>query len=145
MMMPNIHPTIVHFPIALLIVAFFFDASGALLKKVELTRVGWWCQSVGTVSLLAAVATGLLAKERIVVDSAAMPTLDAHEQIAFLSASAFVVLLFWRVSLKTKIPDRMRFLFWAFYSIGVSAVALGAWYGGEMVFRFGLGVKIFSP
>ena len=143
--MPNIHPTIVHFPIALLIVAFFFDASGVVLKKVELTRVGWWCQSVGTVFLVAAVATGLFARDSIVVDSVALQTLEAHEQFAFLSSSAFIVLLFWRVGLKTRLPTRMRFLFWGLYVLGVSAIVLGAWYGGEMVFRFGLGVKLLSP
>jgi len=143
--MPNIHPIIVHFPIALLIAAFVFDASGVVLRRDELTRVGWWCHAVGTIFLIAAVASGLFAKGNIVIDSAALATLDAHEQLAFLSSSTFVVLLFWRVGLKTKLPERMWLLFWGLYLLGVSAIILGAWYGGEMVFRFGLGVVIRHP
>ena len=58
MTLPPIHPLVVHTPIAMLIVSFFFDLVG------RATDVGWWRKAafamlvVGAIGAWAAVWTG---------------------------------------------------------------------------------------
>ena len=54
----NAHPVFVHFPIALWLTATAFAALAALRGSDELFRVSRWLLYLGTLSALAAVATG---------------------------------------------------------------------------------------
>jgi uncharacterized membrane protein len=137
--MPNIHPLIVHFPIALLTIGIVFDVLGLLSKNNELSRVGWWMQVAGTFGLMAAVVTGLLAQQTVVISAAAHDAFEHHEQIAFIVSAVFAALLLWRIASRTQLPQRYRILFLLLFLFGLVVMWLGAWYGGEMVYRFGVG------
>jgi uncharacterized membrane protein len=137
--MPNIHPFLVHFPVALLTTALAFDFLGVLLSRDELTRVGWWTQLLGTIGIAAAVVSGLAAKSQALIPPQASATFDTHQQIAFLSAGAFTALLLWRVGMRRKIDPSRRRLYLALFVAALACLWAGAWYGGELVFRFGIG------
>jgi uncharacterized membrane protein len=140
--MPNIHPLFVHFPIALLTMSFLFDAIGLATKRVELLRTGWWSLAAGTVGLLATVVSGLRAEQSLVISTAAREYFETHEQIAFLVAGMYALLFLWRVANRTHLPAKREWFFVGGSFIGVVALWLGAWYGGELVFRFGVGVQL---
>lgn len=55
---PNIHPRVVHFPIALWLSALLFWALAVVRKQDDLWRVGRWLLYLGTVGGLVAVAVG---------------------------------------------------------------------------------------
>jgi uncharacterized membrane protein len=139
--MPNIHPLLVHFPIALLSIAFLFDVFGFLLKKGEIMRFGWLNQLVGTLMLGAAIISGLYAKESVSVQEVARNTLEIHEQMAFLAAVLFSVLLFWRFVSRKAIPNRLPWVFLALNLVAVVVMWAGAWLGGELVYVHGVGVS----
>ena len=139
--MPNLHPLLVHFPIALLTFGFVFDMFGLVSKRNELSRVGWWIQVAGTLGLLTAVVTGLLARETVVIPVAAYDTFENHEQIAFIVTAVFAALLLWRIASRTHLPQRYKILFLVLFLFGLVLMWLGAWFGGEMVYRFGVGVR----
>ena len=142
--MSNIHPLLVHFPLALLTIGFFFDVLGALLvKRSELERTGWWMMTSGVVGIVAAVTTGLLAESRTMIPSDAVGTLDDHKQFAFLAAFLFASVFLWRVAGRTSLPQAMKWLFWIMYSGGVLSVWLAAWQGGILVYVHG--VSVLSP
>jgi uncharacterized membrane protein len=142
--MPNLHPFLTHFPIALLSLSFVFECAGILLKRDEFSRVGWWTQLAGTIGLAAAAGTGMLAGQSVVLAPAGREYLDVHQELAFVAATVFAVLLFWRIASGTKRPAGRDMLFLAIFAGGLLAIWAGAWYGGEMVYRFGAGVNI-SP
>ena len=142
--MPNFHPLVVHFPIAILTVSILFDLMAKLLKREEFSRVGWWTQLAGSLGLGGAVISGLLAEKSINIPDAARGYFETHEQIAFLNAVIFAVLLLWRIGCRAKLPQRYQPVFFLIFLVGVIALWTGAWYGGEMVYRFGTGVG-FSP
>ena len=140
--MPNVHPMLVHLPIAILLVAYIFDQLSTILKKEELERVGWWTQLAGAVGLAATVVSGLLAEASIVIPEAAHEYLEIHEQLAFVAAGTFVTLFLWRISCKTKLPSRYRVVYLGLFAGGVIVIWIGAWFGGEMVYRYGVGVSL---
>lgn len=95
---------------------------------------------MGTIGIAAAVASGLVAKSQALIPSQAAGTFDTHQQIAFLSAGAFTALLLWRVGMRTRIVPPRRTLYLALYAAALGCLWIGAWYGGELVYRFGIGL-----
>ena len=139
--MPNIHPMLVHLPIAILSIAYLLDQLSTIFKKEELERAGWWTQLAGTVALVATIVSGLLAEAAVVIPEVAQEHLKTHEQLAFVAAGTFGVLLLWRISCRTKLPPRYKAVYLGLYAVGVLVIWMGAWYGGEMVYRYGVGVS----
>ncbi len=139
--MPNFHPFLTHFPIALLTLSVVAECVSFLLRTEEFSRVGWWSQVAGTVGLAAAAVTGVLAGDSVRIPPAAKPYLEMHQQIAFVAATIFAALIFWRIASRTRRPADHGALFLLAFTAGVIALWAGAWYGGEMVYRFGTGVQ----
>jgi uncharacterized membrane protein len=140
--MTNIHPFLVHFPIALLSISWVFDLLGTILHKEELTRAGWWTQLSGTIGLLAALVTGLGAKASVSVPAAGAGHLARHEQVAFVAAAVFLVHLYWRIRLQHTPGRRMTPALLVLSLVGLVLIWFGAWLGGELVYRFGVGVHM---
>ena len=138
--MSNIHPIFVHFPIALLTVAFLFDSLAAILRKEDLERTGWWTLLAGSVGLAASVVSGLKAEESVRISADVAGLLERHEQLAFFVAAVFGAILLWRTGTRTALPVRFRKAYFVLYLVGLGMLWLGAWYGGLMVYTHGLGV-----
>ena len=88
----EIHPLLVHFPIALFATGLFFDLLEEILQKEELEQAGFWSMLMGLVSCLFANMTGLLAflEEGSISD---LPQFY-HALLIWLSIIFFAV-LFW--------------------------------------------------
>ena len=140
--MPNLHPFLTHFPIALLTLSIVCECAALLLKREELSRVAWWSQLAGTIGLAAAVASGILAGQSVAIVPAGKPCFETHQELAFAASAVFAILLFWRIGSGTKRPAGRDKLFLLLFTAGVLAIWGGAWYGGELVYRFGAGVRV---
>ncbi len=138
--MPNIHPFFVHFPIALLTIGLIAELWALARREGHAGKLGWWLQAAGTLGLLIAAGTGLLAGQSEVIPDAARGTLDAHQQGAFVSAAVFAALALWRVGARGSITGNRRVMFVLLYTVGLGAVLVTGWYGGRLVFEFGVGV-----
>ncbi|MEW6510711.1 MAG: DUF2231 domain-containing protein [Bacteroidota bacterium] len=138
--MPNPHPVLVHFPIALLTLAVLFELAAKLAKSEVLSRVGWWNQLTGTLGLAAAVLSGLAAERSVTIGGAARPYVDTHEQLAFIASAVFAVLLLWRIANRSRIPDRSALVYLLLLAVGAFFLWGTAWFGGEIVYRFGVGI-----
>ena len=138
--MPNIHPLIVHFPIALLTISVLLEMIGRVRKQADLSRAGWWTQLAGTIGLIAAVLTGLVAKDGLRLASGGGAYLDTHQELAFFNSVLFTVLLLWRVASRTRLPSSNQAWYFIIFVAGVASLWIAAWVGGELVYRFGTGV-----
>ena len=139
--MPNLHPLIIHFPIALLLVAAVLELIAAWGKKPEFSRAGWWNQIAGTAGLLLAVASGLFAESTARIGEDARELFERHEQIAFAATALFALLFFWRMASRGQMPSRGRWLFLVCLAAGAGLLLAGAFTGGELVYRHGLGLR----
>lgn len=139
--MPNPHPAVIHFPIALLSIAVVFEILARFLRREDFSRLGWWMQLSGTIGLALAALTGILAQDTVTISPIARPYFEMHQQMTFAASGLFAVLLFWRIASRSRIPARYAGIYLALLVCGVAVLWAGAWYGGEMVYRFGVGLK----
>ncbi|WP_315787953.1 DUF2231 domain-containing protein [Fischerella sp. JS2] len=142
--MQNIHPIFVHFPLALLSVGLLFDVLGYLLKKQSLTSAGWWCFSVGVLSAIVTVFTGMQAEHTVKVSGEAHEILESHEHFQITSTVVFVVLWIWRCITREGIP-KLAIIYFVITVIAVGAISYGAHYGGELVYEYGVGTAVQPP
>ena len=90
--MPNIHPLIVHFPIALLVIAVLFDAVRLVFKKASwLHKTVLALYTTGSIGLIAAFLTGRRAVETVSVTGDAIPAVTSHEDWALYTLIYFLV------------------------------------------------------
>ena len=138
--MPNIHPILTHFPIALFTISFAFDLLSVLLGRIEFERMGLWAQLLGVAGLAATIISGLIARNGLSIKELAVQTIQVHQQIAFAVAVLASILLMWRIGERLRIPAGHRSSYLLLSFAAVVLLWVGAWYGGELVYRFGLGV-----
>jgi uncharacterized membrane protein len=138
--MYTLHPFFVHFPIALLLLALLFELLAKFTGKTSLSEPGWWFQLTGTLGVVAAVLSGVVAESWAGKSLLLAPEVfERHEQLAFIAAILFSVLLFFRFSAHRSLPPRWPALYLVALSAGVAVLLATAWFGGELVFRYGIG------
>ena len=138
----HLHPMIVHFPIALLIVGFIADVVGVILKKDFFTKAGFLLLIVGTIGVFAAYFSGDLAGDGVSEAGALKLALEDHEHAAVLTlwlmtGTALVRIAI--VSLK-KYFGVYRWIALFIFLIGVLSIARTGFYGGELVYKHAAGV-----
>lgn len=89
----ELHPIIVHFPIALLIVSVCLDFSALTLRRSGLTVAATWCLVLGVPGAVAALASGWLSEHYVAVTGAAAVLLHLHKWSAVLTSVLFSALL----------------------------------------------------
>ena len=140
--MSNIHPLIVHFPIALIIVVFILDLLGALSRQKSLVSAANILSIFAALGAVAAVVTGLIAEESVWHTDEAHELIELHETIGFAVLGAALISLIFRPAIKKK--KSKNSLLWVAVIISLAAAILvgyEGYLGGEMVYRHGAGVE----
>jgi len=140
----ELHPIVVHFPIALLITSVALDFAGCFLHRAGLTTAATWCLLLGVPGAYAALFSGFLS-ERDVALAMAGSMLHLHKVCAVLTTFSFSLLLLVRLIwlLPTLYVKSLPPLVVALYLLAsvVSVVLLGltGYLGGAMVYDRGVG------
>jgi len=141
---PNWHPIFVHFTIGLLGTAVLFFLLSILLPASDGLKTNWqivarWCLWTGMAVTLLTVVAGYFAYNTVAHDSVSHAAMTEHRNWAFATVGAFTVVTFWSFWLhhKKQVPG-LIFLVVAIVSGGL--LASTGWHGGEVVYRYGLGV-----
>ena len=140
----HIHPMIVHFPIALLIVGFLFEIAGLILKKDFFSRAAFYLLILGTLGVIAAYISGSYAGEGVTETGALKNALETHEDAALLTLWLMVGAALLRIAY-VLLKAKNKFLKWAafvLFFIGVVSVARTGYYGGELVYKHAAGVQL---
>ena len=142
--MNHLHPMIVHFPIALIIVGFAAEIAGLLVKKDFFTTVATWMLIFGTLGTIAAYLTGNLAGDGIAETGMLEQAIEQHEDAALLTLWVLIgasVVRLAMIFLKQQ-THALRFAGTALFLVGVLAVARTGYYGGNLVYKHAAGVQI---
>lgn len=139
--MANIHPMLVHFPIAFLNGFLLMEVLGFISKKDEFRTAARWMLYLGTLGALVAVAAGLRAEATLPHNEAIHEILLRHRGFGITVLVLSVVLSVWRLFRESrfKAPERVGHMILAAAVLGV--MAFGADMGGLMVYKHGAGVK----
>ena len=146
---PNVHPLVVHFPIALLFVGALVDAVALVVRDrhpwVRTSAVGLY--ALGALGTVAAFFTGRDASDEVDLPVRALTTLNAHADwalylvwFASLYAALRVAVLYWKreVSLAVHLPLALLGL------AGLLLVQQTAERGGRLVYEYGVAVAAAS-
>lgn len=139
----HLHPMIVHFPIALLIVGLLADAVGLFSKKDFFSKAGFYLLILGTIGVVAAYLSGDLAGDGVTEAGPLKQALETHEaaaelSILLISIAALVRIAF--VAIK-RYSGSLKWVAFALFLIGVLSIARTGYYGGELVYKHAAGVQ----
>jgi len=139
--MIELHPAIVHFPVALITIAAFFGAMSLFTKKELFKEIAFWNLLLGVIGAIAAVLTGLIEEQNLAHNDEIHQVLVKHKFTGFGILILSFVLLTWIWVRKKRVGKGEYFAWVLFLVIGTAAVFYQGILGGKMVFEQGAGVK----
>lgn len=139
-MLHLVHPVLVHFTIAFLVVGGLAEAYGIARGWDGTERFGGALVLLGTIALVPTIAAGFLAANSLPLDGAAVAAVDDHERLGLVVLGIFAPLLVVKAWGRGRPPRRFRGLYAAGLIVGVAFAAATAYLGGLMVYRLGVGV-----
>ncbi len=140
----TLHPKVVHFPIALLLVSALFELVG------RLTDVAWWRRSalallvLGTLAAFVALRSGAEAEEGVEnrVPHAPIEAHEAAANIAFYLSLAALAVRGAAAAAKGALASSLGVAALLLQLFGASAVGMAGYRGGLLVYEHGAGVKV---
>jgi len=143
---PNLHPLVIHFPIAWWIAAVMVD-----LVALAIPRAAWadtvasCLYPAGAVSAMAAYLTGRQAAADVLMPGMALPFVQQHEHWALATTIAFSIVALVRLWTRFRRPHPQRAIRTAL--VGGALVALVFLFqtgerGARLVYERGVGVSL---
>ena len=132
----HLHPLIVHFPIALFITALGAEILSLIFKKNTLHKVAYCNYFFVILGAITAVLSAW--RDNMFLKH---PVFYTHRNLAYItlivaSISGIILLL-----IKRKSERLLRIIFFIFLILIASLVSLTAYYGGKLVYEYGIGVE----
>lgn len=141
---PNWHPLLVHFTIALLSVAVVGFLVAHLFqgwsRSGELMKVAEWNFWLGSLSALFTVVAGWYAFNTVNHDASSHAAMSLHRNWALVTVAIILLLDVWIWRIRKSDAARITHAFALALVAFILLLATTAWHGGELVYRYGLGV-----
>jgi len=95
-MLLDLHPLVIHFPIALFSSAVLFDYISIIYKKNELLVASWWVMLLALISSCFAIISGFIDDNLIGHFNDVSPFWENHSWMQIISVLGFLLLFIWR-------------------------------------------------
>jgi len=135
----NLHPLVVHFPIALLTLAAFCEIFARLSGRESLRTTAYWNLVFGAIFAAVAVATGLFAENQAPKTGSVHEAVESHEFSAFITLALFAIIFLWRVVREGEFYKKFSMIFLCAMIVAWFSLAVTSYYGGELVYKHGVG------
>ncbi len=139
---PNFHPIFVHFTVALLSLSVGLHVVALFVKpplKEQWKTVANWTLWFGAGITLITALTGLDAYNTVAHDTPSHLAMTEHRNWAVVTLALFLALATWSIIWARKGKSR-GIAFAACMVVAGGVLGSTAWHGGELVYRYGLGV-----
>ena len=138
MRLQEIHPSLVHYPLAFLPLSIGADLLGRATGNRALTEMGRYAMALTAGSAALAAVAGLAAQEEVDVEegSEAYEMLVTHRNMNLTLVGASAGMAMWRWREPEASPGYL-----ALGLAALGAVGYSAYLGGKMVYQHGLGVE----
>ncbi|MEN8171166.1 MAG: DUF2231 domain-containing protein [Pseudomonadota bacterium] len=140
---PNWHPIFVHFTVALFSVSTGLYVLSLLIPdgklKEQWRTVARWNLWLGMAITVITVLTGWYAYNTVVHDEPSHLAMTDHRNWALVTASLFLIATVWSI-LRHRAEKEASPLLLLLLVVAMASLGSTAWRGGEVVYRYGLGV-----
>jgi uncharacterized membrane protein len=141
----NIHPLVVHYPIAFLTGSILIYCLALAARRESLQWTGLWMLGLGTIGAAIAVWTGLRASDGVMIaPSVREHILDHHKHCMIATLILSTILAAW-ACLARPMPRRGRVVFFVLLIAMGALLVKGADYGGWMVYGYNAGGSLPQP
>ena len=141
--LPNWHPIFVHFSVALLSIAAVLHLASHFVSNPNLanqwTITARWNLWLGIGLTLLTVAAGWYAYYTVDHDTPSHAAMTEHRNWAMVTFVVFLSIAAWEYYLHRHAKGK-GWLFTGLLLVAASLLTSTAWHGGELVYRYGLGV-----
>jgi len=133
----HLHPMLVHFPIALVVIGFIAEIAALYFKKeVCLSRLGFYLLIIGTISALVAWLTGNFFTSEMAGTAGEIK--ETHELFALITLGTLLVTSALRIVLQFKTTENkgLRWIALLTYGLAAISVSITGFYGGTLVYEY---------
>ncbi|WP_305908233.1 DUF2231 domain-containing protein [Methylomarinum sp. Ch1-1] len=143
--MENIHPLLVHFPIAFLSAFILVDFAGSLAGKASWRQAAGWFLYLGTLTAALTVAAGLAAAASVSHGDNVHAIMERHQYMGISILLLASLLSLWRLLSRGVIQGGANVLYLLLVAVLGGLVVLTADLGGLMVYKYGVAVETSEP
>ncbi len=141
----NIHPLLVHFPIALLSVFFLLDLIACLAKKPHWRDVASYFLYFGAAGAIFTVIAGFQAAYSVIHSEVVHEIMLRHQYLGISVLTLSIILSVWRFKSGATISGGANHFFLVLSGVMCVLMMLGADLGGLMVYNYGTAVHAIQP
>jgi uncharacterized membrane protein len=131
----HLHPLIVHFPIALFITAFGLEILSLIFKKESLHQASWYNYILAIFATIAAILAAWWDKATV-----KHPVFYTHKTLAYWTLGVALLSGVILPLVRRKSKRAFRIIFFIFLILTMSLVSITGYYGGKLVYEYGVGV-----
>lgn len=136
-----IHPALVHFPIALLVLSVAADTTAFWRDIPSLRSAGWWSLAGAFLGALAAVPAGIFDMRRADLRADVHERVHRHMKVGFALLAALGGLTFWRWTMYGHPGRAVPAVYLDAGILTVALAGLQGWLGGELVYTDAVSVR----
>ena len=140
--MHPIHPMLVHFPIALLSAAVFFEFIALRWRPEETRAASLYTLVLGLGGAALSVISGHMAEESVEHSGVPESVLEVHEKLGFAVLWIFAALLGLRLAEWLGLIEKRPVALLSVGIVGILVLFVASYYGGSLVYDYGAGVSI---
>lgn len=134
----TIHPIVIHFVIAMIVIAVMFDLIGYFTKNTRLYEVSWWNLAFATVSIFIAVIFGQIEAGLAEPYAAAADTLNLHSLIGWSLAGLVAGVTGWRYVIRLREKPQLSKGYLVVSVLLLGLVLVQSYLGTLLVWVYGL-------
>ncbi len=138
----NLHPFLVHFPIALLLTSIVLYWAGLRWENKGFEQAYWYTHILGLAGTLFTIISGFVDARDVLPGDPALATLNTHKVLGIATLLVFSALAVCHVRSKGEYSPAKRVLHTVIQLIGVGLILAVGFFGGELVYVFGVGVAV---
>ena len=133
----HLHPMLVHFPIAIVVIGFLADFIQVIIKKDEcFSKMGFYLLITGTLAAFATLMSGILFTSEM--SGAAGEIRETHELFAWITVGLLIAASVLRVMVLVRKIEKNQFK-WVIslmYGLAAISVSITGFYGGTLVYNY---------